>query len=82
LAAASGLAFGVAILASLILATWGAGVLDDMPAAERLAAAAAAGVVLAAVMAAPYLGGLTALRGLMARAAWTLRAMPRPRLWL
>lgn len=76
--AGCGMAFGVAILAAL-----GAGVLQALPGAEGLGAVAAAGVgvLLAALLVAPYLGGRSALDGLMARASWTLKAMPRLRLW-
>jgi hypothetical protein len=39
------------------------------------------GAVLAALLAAPWLGGASAWRGLAARASLTFRTMPRPRLW-
>ena len=76
LAAASALAFGAAIVAALVV-----GELGILPVAARLGAAAAGGAALAALVAAPYVGGTAALRGLVARASWTLRTMPRPRLW-
>jgi hypothetical protein len=48
---------------------------------ERLAMLAAGGALVTTLMAAPYLGGRAALRGLAARASWTLRALPVLRLW-
>ena len=77
LLAGCGLALGVAILGALGLAVTQA-LLDGT---ARLAAIAAIGAVLTALLAAPYLGGGAALRGLAARATWTLRTLPRPRLW-
>ncbi len=76
LVAGSVLAFGVAILAALAT-----GVLQALPAVERLGAATAAGALLTALLVAPYLGGRAALNGLAARASWTLRTLPRLRLW-
>lgn len=72
--AGSGLAFGAAILAALGLAA--AEGLPNGP--ERLAALAAIGAALTALLAGPHLGGAQALRNLLAR---TLQAMPRLRLW-
>jgi hypothetical protein len=75
LLAGFGLAFGVAILGALGLAA-AQTLLDGT---ERLAAMAAIGVVLTALLAAPYMGG--GLRDLAARAAMTFRSLPRPRAW-
>jgi peptidoglycan/LPS O-acetylase OafA/YrhL len=77
LAAGSVLALGVAILGAAGLAA--AETLPDGP--GRLAAMAVIGAVLTALLAAPHLGGAPALRSLMTRASWTLRTLPRPRLW-
>jgi hypothetical protein len=74
---ACALAFGAAVLAALVLAV----AQSALEGAERLAAIAATGVALTALLAAPHLGGRAALRSLAARASWTLRAMPRVRLW-
>lgn len=70
------LAFGAAVLAAL-----GVGLLEALPGVDRLGGIAAAGALLTALLAAPHLGGRTALRSLAARAAWTLRTLPLPRLW-
>jgi hypothetical protein len=48
---------------------------------ERLTALAVGGALLTALLAAPYLGGATTLRGLAARAAWGIRNIPGLRLW-
>jgi hypothetical protein len=76
LLAGSGLAFGAAILAAL-----GVELLQAVPDAGRLAAGAAAGAGLATVLAAPWLGGAPALRGLLAQASSVVRTLPRLRLW-
>jgi peptidoglycan/LPS O-acetylase OafA/YrhL len=72
--AASALAFGVAILAAIGF-VW-TQTLPDGP--GRLAALVAIGTVLTALLAAPYLGGTLALRGMLAR---TRTVVPRLRLW-
>ena len=74
---ACALAFAAAVLAALVLAL-AQSVLDGE---ERLAAIAVIGVALTALLAAPHLGGGAALRGLAARASWTLSAIPGLRLW-
>ena len=76
LAASAVLAFGAAILAAFCV-----GLLQALPGAEGLGAIAGAGALLTTLLAAPYLGGRAALRGLAARAAWRLRTMPVLRLW-
>ncbi len=76
LLAGCGLAFGAAILAAL-----GMQVLQVVPDAERLTAGVVAGAVLAALLAAPWLGGAPSLRGLLARASSVYRTIPGLRLW-
>ena len=58
-----------AAFAAAILATLGLGVIDELiaPGPERLAAVATAGGLLAALLAAPFLGTLPALRRLAQR---------------
>jgi hypothetical protein len=76
------LATGAALaLAAAVLAALGIGLLEALPDVDRLAAIAAAGALLTALLAAPHLGGRAALNSLAAKAAWTLRTLPRPRLW-
>jgi hypothetical protein len=71
------LAFGAAVLAALALMA----TRTLLQGPERLAAVAAIGAAVTALLAAPYLGGRAALGALAARASSTLRALPRPRLW-
>ena len=77
LLAGAAVALAAAVLAALAFGVLGAA----LPGDQRLAALAAAGVVLTALLAAPYLGGTAALRVLAARAASALRAAPGLRLW-
>jgi hypothetical protein len=72
----------VLTLVVAILGALGMAVAETLPGGtERLAAIAGIGAALTALLAAPYLGGRTALRGLAQRAAWGLGAVARVRLW-
>jgi len=75
LMAASALAFAAAIVGVA-----GLGAVETLPdGAGRLAAIAGIGAVLAAAMAAPWLGGMQTLRRLAAQASWAMRSATR--LW-
>jgi hypothetical protein len=73
--------FGLALCAA-VLAALGLMIAQTLlHGTERLTAVAMIAAALTVLLAAPYFGGRAALRGLAARAAWTLRAVPRVRLW-
>ena len=75
--AACALAFVAAIVGALGLVV----AQTQLEGTARLAAIAAIGAVLTALLVAPSLGGRAALRGLAHRASFAIRTLPRPRAW-
>jgi len=77
LIAACGLALGAAMAGALGLAV----TQTVLSGTQLLAATAAIAAALTAVLAVSHLGGGAVVRGLAARAAMTVRILPRPRPW-